>query len=316
MPSRLKAWILQGLSLALAAGLLAYLLSHQQWSSLAAEVRHASAGHLLGAVVLALAYWTVRVARWRWMTGLEGQPILWRQAWVSMLAGLGVGLATPFRGGEVVRPMFVPKGVRLKLAGWVVVERLFDLAGVLLLCLLGLVYLVTADVKLGGSQIPPAALVACPVLLCLALAFPLLLHYRPARLWGLFTRLLPGKAKQLAEITLPWWPFGVFLATSILAEVLSVLTVYLCLRAFGPIGLLMASALTPVVMLNNLIPATPGGFGVRETVAVGVFGAFGFTPSMVLAAYLTNALIVLLLPACVGVLGAWAMGVKLRERPQ
>lgn len=71
----------------------------------------------------------------------------------------------------------------------------------------------------------------------------------------------------------------------------------------------MAVALVPVVMLHNLLPATPGGFGVREGFAVLVFGLFGFAGEMVLAGYLTDAVIVLVIPGAVGIAGAWTAGV-------
>ena len=94
-----------------------------------------------------------------------------------------------------------------------------------------------------------------------------------------------------------------------LSEMLSILSVFCCLRAFGDISLLQGCALTPVVMLHNLLPATPGGFGVREGVAVLVFGAFRFSEEMVLAAYLANAMIVLVIPAAIGIVAAWVSGV-------
>ena len=120
---------------------------------------------------------------------------------------------------------------------------------------------------------------------------------------------MPGKAKELAQTRLQWNQFGIFYSVSLVSELLSILSVFCCLRAFGQITLLQACALTPVVMLHNLLPATPGGFGVREGVAVLVFGAFRFSEEMVLAAYLANAIIVLVIPAAIGIVAAWVSGV-------
>ena len=121
--------------------------------------------------------------------------------------------------------------------------------------------------------------------------------------------MLPGKARQLARTRLAWRAFGIFYAYSLASAVLSVLAVFLCLRAYGDIELLAATMLTPFVMLNNLLPATPGGFGIRELFAVSVFGAFGFPREMVFAAYVTNALIVLVAPGVIGIISAWIAGV-------
>jgi len=316
MRSRVRRWLWYGLSLCLAAAILAILLGRQDWNAFARRIRGVNGWALLATAGVGTAYWWVRVGRWRWVTGLEAARVTWRTAWVSMLAGLGVGLITPLRGGEVVRPMFVAAGARVRLAGWVVIERMFDLSAVLTLCLLGLFYLVFAGgVWATGTPVPAWMLLACPPLLAGALGVPLLVRYRPRRLWGALARLLPGKARELAEVRLTGRQFGLFYAISLLGESLSVLTMFFCLRAYGQMDLLTACALSPLVMLHNLLPATPGGFGVRETVAVAVFAFFGFEREMILAAYLTNPILVLVIPGAIGVGAAWVAGVtgQLRE---
>ncbi len=310
MDKQLKTRLRYGVSLALAVAILTILLHKVGWSALAGKIASVRVGPLLGSVAVAGLYWWLRVARWRWMTRLEHTPIGWRQAWMSMLAGLGIGLITPMRSGEVVRAAFVPKGARLRLASWVVVERVFDLSAVLSLCVLGVFYMVFGGgVKLLGSAVPPWVLLIVPPLLAAALGAPLLVHYRPRRLWSLLLRMLPRKARSLARIRLGWRPFWIFFAYSVGSAILSVLAVFLCLRAFGDIGLLPAMMLTPFVMLNNLLPVTPGGFGVREGAAMYCFGLFGFPEEMVVAAYVVNALIVLIGPGAAGVVWAWVAGV-------
>lgn len=314
MRKRVKRWLWYSLSLALAVGILAVLLGRQKWADFSKTLGGVDWRWLGGVVATAGVYWLVRTARWRWMAALEGRRLGWTTAWVSMLAGLGVGLITPLRGGEVVRPMFVPRGRRMRLAGQVVLERMFDLSAVLTLCLLGVFYMVFAGgVKLSGAAALPAwALLACPLLLAAAVGAPLVVHYRPARLWRVFRRLLPGKARELAEVRLNRRQFAIFLGTSIFAEAVNILGVYFCLRAYGRIDLLTACALAPVVMLHNILPATPGGFGIRESVAVAVFGAMdlpGLGEAAVLAAYLTNPMIVLVIPGAAGVAAAWVAGV-------
>ncbi len=312
MRAGIKRWVWHGASLALAVGILAVLLGRQKWEHLSGEFESVDWRLLAAAGVLAAGYWAARTGRWRWVTALEGQSIGWGRALESMLAGLGVGLVTPMRGGEVVRPLFLPAGARMRLAGWVLIEKMFDLSAVLTLCLIGLFYMVFAGVLMaagGRASIPPWLLLICPLLLAAALGVPLLVHYRPAGLWRMLSRALPGKAKELAAARLEWRQFGVFYVVSVLAELMSILAVFCCLRAYGQIELITALAVTPVVMLNNLLPATPGGFGIREGFAVLIFGALGFSEAMVLAAYLTNALIVLVIPGAAGLVTAWVAGV-------
>lgn len=319
MRAGIKRWVWHSASLALAVGILAVLLGRQPWQHLPGSIEKVDGRLLAAAACLAAAYWAVRTGRWRWAAALEGQSIGWGRAAESMLAGLGVGLITPLRGGEVVRPMFLPRGARMRLAGWVVIEKMFDLSAVLTLCLIGLVYAIFAGVLAAMGEevvLSPWLLLICPLLLAAAVGVPLLVHYRPAGLWNKLARVLPGRAKQLAETRLQWRQFGVFYAVSLIAELLSMLAVFCCLRAYGRIELITALAITPVVMLHNLLPATPGGFGIREGFAAIVFGALGFSEAMVLAAYLTNALIVLVIPAAAGLVAAWVAGVLRQVEPE
>ncbi|HET6430213.1 MAG TPA: lysylphosphatidylglycerol synthase transmembrane domain-containing protein [Phycisphaerae bacterium] len=311
----MKTWLKFGLSLAAAVGILAWLLSRQNWAELSRTIVDVDWRWIAALGALTVLYWWIRVTRWRWMTALEQTPVSPGTAWVSMLAGLGVGLYTPLRGGEIIRPMFVPRGARVRLAGWVLIERMFDLSAVLTLVLIGVVYAVFAGgVKLFGDKVLPAwILLLCPLLLAGALAGPLLIHFRPGGLWRMLGKALPGKVKELANVRLSRRQFGIFFLSSLLAEAVSVLTVFFCLRAFDSgreIGLLTACALSPLVMLHNIIPATPGGFGVRETFATLIFcKLFGFNKATVLAAYLTNPLVVLVLPGAIGIIAAWVTGV-------
>jgi len=315
MRKRVKTWLKFGLSLAAAVAILGWLLSRQNWADLARTIEHVDWRWIAVLGAATVVYWWIRVTRWRWMTSLERATVSGGVAWMSMLAGLGVGLYTPLRSGEVIRPMFVPRGARVRLAGWVLVERMFDLSAVLTLVLIGIVYAVFAGgIKLFGDKALPAwVLLLAPLLLAGALAGPVLIHFRPAGLWRMLGKVLPGKVKELAEVRLTRRQFGVFFATSLVAESVSVLTVFFCLRAYdstGEIGILTACALSPLVMLHNIIPATPGGFGVRETFATLIFcSLFGFNKATVLAAYLTNPLIVLVVPGAIGIVAAWVTGV-------
>ncbi len=296
-------WLRHSILLVLAVGVLAVLIGRQRWGDLTGQVDWR---WLIGAGILSAVYWFVRVARWRWMTAMEGRRIGWGRAWVSMLAGLGVGLITPVRSGEIVRPMFLPKGSRVRLVGWVVIERMFDLSAVLTLGILGLFYMVFSGALLSaGVSAPWWLLLVAPLLLACTLGVPLLVHYKPDGLWRFLARVLPGKARQLAHARLTWRQFGIFYAVSILAEALSLLSVFLCLSSRGEISLITATCLAPVVALGSLLPAGPGGFGIREGTAAFVFGVFGFSEPMILAAYLSNTLIILVIPAAIGVAAAW-----------
>ncbi|KKK62175.1 hypothetical protein LCGC14_3006950, partial [marine sediment metagenome] len=233
------------------------------------------------------------------------------------LEGVGLRVEALHRNADVPRREKDPgrgRSARVRLAGWVLIERMFDLSAVLVLCILGVVYMVFAGgvALAGGKGLPPWLLLSCPPLLAVALGVPLLIRFRPAGLWRMLTRILPGKAKELAEVRLTGRQFGGFFLVSLLSEIISVLTVYFCLRAYTQIDLLTACAVAPLVMLHNVIPATPGGFGVREALAVAIMVDLlalpGLTAPQVLAAYLTNPIMVLVIPGAVGIVAAWLAG--------
>ncbi|MCK4625761.1 MAG: flippase-like domain-containing protein [Phycisphaerae bacterium] len=303
-PLFFRRWLRYSISLILAVGVLAVLMGRQRWGDLVGQTDWR---WLIGAGILSAGYWCIRVARWRWMVAMEGLNIGWGRAWVSMLAGLGVGLITPVRSGEIVRPMFLPKGgPKARLVGWVVIERMFDLSAVLTLGILGLFYMVFSGLLLTADvSVPPWLLVLAPLLLACTLGVPLLMHYKPKGLWRILARVLPGRAPQLADARLTWRQFGIFYALSVLAETLCLLSVFLCLSSRGEISLTTATCLAPVIAIGSLLPAGAAGFGIREGTAALVFGAFGFSEQMILAAYLSNTLIILVIPAAVGVAAAW-----------
>lgn len=304
----MPGWLKLVASLALAGGLLAWLFLKMDGAKLAATVRACNGWWLVAAVGGSSVYWLVRTARWRWTTSLVGAPVSWRIAGQSMLAGLGIGLLTPMRGGEIVRPLFVPPGARPQLAGFVVLEKCFDLAAVLLLAVPGLAWLVAQGI------LPPWAAWTAGGLL-LAAAIPLaILMLRPRGLFLLIERRLPAKLRSGLQITLPWRTFGIMLAASFLAEGMSIFTVYLCFRSLGSFDLATAFSFVPLVMLNNLIPFTPGGLGLRETIAKYVFLPLGYADTLVVTAYLVNTAIVLLAPGLLGLLLAWRVGVFHRVR--
>lgn len=315
MHSATRRWIFYFVSLGVTALLFWLLFRGRDWAVLG-RTPPKELAWLAVAVGIAGVYWIVRILRWRWIVGLENQTISGGLATRSMLAGLAVGLLTPMRGGEVVRSLFLPPGCRLKLAGWVVIERVFDLSAVLGFCLLGLPYLWQRGV-LQRLGLPWEVLLAVAAgLLCAALAGPALVMLRPRPLWRLLERLLPAKASQLAKISITGRQFGFFCLSSLLAELLSIFGVYFCLSAFGQISLPLVLALTPVVMLNNLLPLTPGGLGVREGLAVLMFAQVWQVADpreRVLAAYLANTSLVLLLPAAAGAVMAWLSGIRLRK---
>jgi uncharacterized membrane protein YbhN (UPF0104 family) len=299
---RIPAWVKLLGSLVLAAGLLAFLFSRMNAQTLAETLRNARAKYLFFTAAAAAAYWLVRLDRWRWMTFLAGAGVSWRTAAISMFAGLGVGLVTPMRSGEVVRPLFVPQGARAQLAGFVALERCFDLLAVLLLAVPGWIYLVATG-KLGAWASVAA------VGLFLAAAAPLaVLMLRPRRLLAVMARKMPRKLRPALEIQLPPKVLARMILTSLLAEALSVLAVYLSIRSLGDFSLAAAYGFVPVVMLNNLLPLTPGGLGLRELIARYVFAPMGYADTLIVTGYLINSAIVLYLPGLAGIALAWRAG--------
>ncbi len=144
MRSHLRAAFILALTLLLLAFFLRGADLAQVWS----EMRHASLGLLVAAMLVNLATYPIRVVRWRYLLRPVGR-VAFEPALTATMIGFGASVVLPARAGEFLRPYVLARreGVSGTAAfATVVLERVLDLLAVLLL--LG-VFLLGVDAQHG-----------------------------------------------------------------------------------------------------------------------------------------------------------------------
>jgi len=121
--------------LALTVALVAFFLRRADLGQVWREVRHASLGLVLLAMVINLCGYPIRAWRWRYLLAPIG-PVRFWSALNSLFVGFGTSVILPARAGEFLRPYLLARWEQLSATSafaTVVLERVLDLIAVLLL---------------------------------------------------------------------------------------------------------------------------------------------------------------------------------------
>ncbi len=259
------------------------LLSGVDFSALlAAWGRMTGAGVLLGLLLLAAGY-ALRVLRWWWMLAGLAPGLRWRDCATPFLAGIALNNVLPLRAGDAVRAFGFRRSLRLPssvLLGSVLLERLLDLAMLLVLFFIG-----TALVP--RDALPPGLAAAAQALAAGALAglvlLPLLAPRLVRRLAGSDGAGWRARAAHLGGQLLA--SFATLRSGRGLAVLLP-LTVLIWLLE-GAVFAVVAAELargTPLAAgwfamatgtLATLLPGTPGHVGTFDYFAMLGLAAFG-----------------------------------------
>ncbi len=235
----------------------------------------------------------LKIYKWRHLLRLNKYPVGFKEAAKSLLGGIGIGIFTPARIGEISRVLYLRGGQRLRLSGLVVIDRFFDL-------------FVVVALGIGGLT-----LVLKPILntlLILILIFLLYFLYNPRKAKEPLEKLvnrLPFKDKVsqvfggLDTLTRPVSTFLLFF--TFLAFVVDFFQFYLLICSFGNVSLKATAFSFPLVNLATTLPVTIGGLGVREAVSVFALSLFGVAKEAALNASFSLFLINTLIPGIVGI---------------
>ena len=289
--------------IALALAILALLSRYVNLADIAARLRGASFGYLLAALALLTGQVVCASLRWLRILALSGRRIGTWRAIGSFAAGSLVNAALP--GGVVGDAMRICVTVRDgagigETTYSVILDRIFALFGLGLLAALGTLLsfaigapsddlLVKASLTIGAASI--AALIALVAI---------------APLMGRFVAKAPrvlGYVKNLSTMAgaIRDPRRGVpILAITLFANALLVATIALLARGLGarldPIDALIG---VPLALEIAAVPATPGGWGLREGAMAVVLARFGVDSGAAIAISVTFGLFSILanLPA-------------------
>jgi uncharacterized membrane protein YbhN (UPF0104 family) len=230
------------------------------------------------------------VYKWKLLVNGSGFKATWKSFATSYLGGMGIGLFTPMRVGELSRILFL-SGNREVLLGVALLDKAIDLQVLLLLSTIGclIVFGMKMAVIFGGSSI----------LLLSIIMFPIL--YNPVKKKML---MLPFKEKLerlfISVEDLPYSLKNLCLLIRLFVCGINIVQFGLLLNAFQPVSFLVVFSVLPIIVLISNFPITIGGLGLREGVAALMLNSFGVSPAIAVTASFSLFCVNNLLPGAIG----------------
>jgi uncharacterized membrane protein YbhN (UPF0104 family) len=284
--SNLRAWAIRIAGTLLFIGLIVWL--DLQGALPLEQVFSTLAGANLWLVALSIGLYifflVVKAQRWRLVSGDMLMPLKWGDAWRIYAIGLAAGTFTPGQAGDAIKAWFLQRiGYPLGRAlGGSVLDRLFDVAA---LALLGLVGIAVYGQRFAG-QVPALAVIAFACLVVVAFfAWP------RTRVWlvGLvarrFAKLGVGSddgrrttddGRQTSEWSLERNTLLNSALLTVASFTISIFRVWLLAAALGVwLGPLEVTGFVGLTTAAALVPVTVGGIGTRDVVAALAFTQLG-----------------------------------------
>ena len=272
------------------------------YKSILSAIRNFPGSSLLAVIGLVFVGWFLRGVRFHYYLDKSGQHVPLVYSISSFLAGFAL-TGTPGKIGEAMKGVFLKRdyGVRVtKVVGILVVERLMDLFGVLLL---GSASLLLFEGWISLFLICAFLVIAGGLFLCMESL------YRPVLRWlagfriltwpsnKVLSALLHGKELMTVRI------FATGLVLSTLAWAMESISLYIIMRGFG----LESTALEAnfIYCFSTLVGAlsmAPGGIGGTEAGMMGLMAFMGISYSDGLPAVLLIRICTLWLAIFVGLL--------------
>jgi uncharacterized protein (TIRG00374 family) len=256
-----------GVKIAVTTALVGLILRHVSLAAIVEGVRAADPEMLAAAVAIGILFTLLKSYKWCYLVCRSGGRCTFATALRSYLIGMGAGLVTPGRVGEVSRAYYLPDGERLRGAGLVGVDKLLDLGAVFSLACVG------GFIVIGG-----AVGIGCAAVTAVLLGF----LYRPQMPLRFVERLLAGRWGESRIIpvldafrALGRIELNVSLAMTYAAYAIVLIEFYLLVLAFEPVSFGPVLLVFPVVMLMNVLPITIAGLGVREGTSALLLSQFG-----------------------------------------
>ncbi len=318
--------------LILAAVLLGWFFARLSWGELWQALLDASLPWVGISALVMLGEWLLRPIRWYVLIGPVDATIRLRDLWSATLAGAAFNTIVPLRGGDIVRPAIVARRSGVPFTTVLlttVVERLFDILGVLAVVLAMLLALPSQALQseivvnlrtwglffgaVGLSLLGLAALLGTGrtrfLLGIMLVPLPSRLHGRAVDLFdkGVSGLAVVGDPRRLLLallITLALWANGL----------LAILTIF---QAFGlqlPVaaGLFVEAALA----LSVALPQAPGFLGVFQIIIEETTSMWGASEGVAEALALVFWGVSFLPVTALGLGAAWREGLGLLSSPE
>ncbi len=271
------------------------------------------------ALLLATGNYVIRFARWHYYLHRLDLHIPLAESARIFFAGFSMTV-TPGKVGEVLKSVLLRESVGAPVADTlpiIVVERITDLAGLVLLLSVGSLVLPMGKPVAAVSGLLVLAIIVACMSRPLGDALLRVMGRVPA-----LARFVPTARRLYDSLFLLSSPGALFVgvSSSTLAWGLQCLSLYLIVGSFGALSMSLQESLFAYAMplLAGTVAMLPGGLGVAEASMTGILVRLSSDPSSAAAAATTAALLVRLLTFWWAVLlGFMSLGLwKLHHRPK
>lgn len=256
-----------------------WFVARADWAAIVAALAGVETGWVLLSAAVLFTEFGVRALRWKLLLAPLAPDARLGRLFTATVIGMGLNVVLPFRAGDVARPWLGHRetgvGV-LPLVTIAVIERVFDLVGLLFVFLLMLILLppdldhtVLAPIERYGGLFGAAAVLGLGTFLVLAAQeersrglYVRLLGLLPAPVRPRFLALFDGFTRGLASVRSPRRLVEAALL-SLVHWLNGALSIFLLFHAFGvPLPFAAACFTTVGLALSVALPQAPGFFGV------------------------------------------------------
>lgn len=281
-------------------GLVVYVLWGLHFQSCWDRLKQINPGLLAVALVGGLPEFLFKSLRLRSFVFRAKSHMTVKQALVTFFSGQPLASVTPGKLGDVSRILLLSRFGKIPMSTALAVhaaDRIYDLAAIVLLALLGLLSYMSAY-SAAGSTLGTFIGMICGMLLILALINPRWIKFLLKPLVsGLLSKDLADRLSHhgrefnasLHSLLIPSFRiFGPFVLSA-LAWQTAILRSYLIVAALGlPISYLKFALLWPIAIVVELLPISILGFGPREKVLFMLFTSVAVSREDLLAFDLLN----------------------------
>jgi uncharacterized membrane protein YbhN (UPF0104 family) len=245
---------------------------------------------LLPALSCVAAVLAVRAYKWHLLLGEGSEEAQPRDSFRSLFGGFALSIITPGRLGELGRCLFAVESERPRVLLLTVLDRALDFWALLTWTVLSLFLVLPRAPAIFAVGVWLAIL---PVVM----GFPTLIsNLSTLPRWSEPARgRIAAAAQTLRGIRTPR-----FAALSFAATALDLMLFFFLLRGFHTISFAVALATFPWIVMAGGFPASLGGFGLREGVAILLLTRYALPPAAALNAALLLSAFSVLLPATLG----------------
>jgi uncharacterized protein (TIRG00374 family) len=268
-------------SIVVSAGFTFWFLSRAHWKELASAVVGVRLDWLALSAAILFTEFVIRALRWKQLLWHIAPGARFSRLFVATTIGMALNVVLPFRAGDFARPWLGSRETgtpMLPLVTVAVIERVFDILGLLSVFLLMLLVLPTSaeahgelvdNLKFYGSIFGVVGVVGLGTFLVLAAQqerardlYVRLLSFAPSPMRPRFLALFDGFSGGLSSVRSPR-ALAVSALLSMLHWLNGSLSIYALMHAFGLHLPFAAACFTTVaIALTVALPQAPGFFGV------------------------------------------------------